>query len=55
VNLSPEQVLLAPGEETIVTVDVTSPDGFIGRQAINANAFAGDWMAGGVTLFVEGH
>lgn len=54
VNLSPEQVLLAPGEETTVTVDVTSPDTFVGRQAINVNAFAGDWMAGGVTLFVEG-
>jgi hypothetical protein len=49
-----EQVLLAPDEETTVTVDVTSPDTFVGRQAINVNAFAGDWMAGGVTLFVEG-
>src|SRR5262245_10939827 len=55
ISVSPEQVLLGPGEETTVTVDVTSPDPFVGRQAINLNAFAGDWMAGGVTLFVEAH
>lgn len=55
VNLTPEQVVLEPGEAVNVIVDVTSPDPFLGRQAINVNAFAGDWMAGGVTLFVEGH
>lgn len=54
VKLRPEEVLLAPGERSTVTVDVTAPDGFAGRQAINVNAFVGNWLAGGVTLTAVG-
>jgi len=54
VRLTPEQLPLAPGEEVMVTLDVEAPDKFLGRQAINLNAFAGVWMAGGVTFYVDG-
>jgi hypothetical protein len=54
VKLIPEQLQLAPGEEAMVTLDVEAPNNFLGRQAINVNAFAGEWMAGGVTFYVDG-
>ncbi len=50
VRLEPEQLVLPPGEAKEVTIDVTAPDGFQGRQAINVNAFDGETLAGGVTL-----
>jgi len=50
----PEFLQLAPGEQAMVTLDITAPDKFLGRQAINVNALAGEWMAGGVTFFVDG-
>jgi hypothetical protein len=46
-------VALAPGEERLITLKVIAPDGFAGRQTINVNAFEGDHLAGGVTLYAE--
>ncbi len=54
IKLTPEQLHLAPGQEELVTVEVTAPDKFLGRQSFNVNALAGEWLAGGVTLIVEG-
>ena len=54
VTIAPDQLQLGPGEQRDVTVDVTAPDGFAGRQAINVHAFAGQQIVGGVTLYVEG-
>jgi hypothetical protein len=53
VEVQPGQLRLDPGEEGNVAVDITTPDGFAGRQAININAFDGDRLAGGVTVYVE--
>jgi hypothetical protein len=47
-------MVLAPGEAIEVTVDITAPDGFGGRQAFNVNARIGDGLLGGVTLYVDG-
>jgi hypothetical protein len=44
---------LGPGEEQIVTIDVTAPDGFVGRQAINVNALDGATLVGGVTVYAQ--
>lgn len=54
VTLTPPELQLEPGEQGTVTVDITAPDGFTGQETINVNAFAGDWLAGGVTLTVTG-
>jgi hypothetical protein len=56
VQAVPPSLALAPGQEESVTVTVTAPDGFIGRQPFNVNGIdeAGR-LAGGVTLYVEGH
>ncbi|MDQ3898101.1 MAG: hypothetical protein M3326_12825 [Actinomycetota bacterium] len=54
VVVHPEEVGLDPGAQTEVTVDVTAPDGFVGRQAVNVNAFDGRTLVGGVTLYAEG-
>jgi hypothetical protein len=54
VKLMPAQLELAPGEQQVVTVDITAPDGFKGEQTINVNAFAGDRLTGGVTLTITG-
>ena len=54
VTVDPAEVRLEPGASRDVTVDVTAPDGFLGRQGINVNAFAGDRLVGGVTLYVDG-
>jgi hypothetical protein len=53
VELQPRQLTLDSGGEESVAVDITAPDGFGGRQAININAFDGDRLAGGVTVYVE--
>jgi len=50
----PREMRLRPGERREVTVDITAPDGFAGRQALNVNAFDGERLAGGVTLYVDG-
>lgn len=54
VAVDPEAVELDAGQQTEVTVDVTAPDGFTGRQAVNVNAFDGRTLVGGVTLYAEG-
>jgi hypothetical protein len=54
IKLLPEELALDAGEQQQVTVDVIAPDGFVGRQAINVNAFAGERLVGGVTLYVDG-
>jgi hypothetical protein len=48
-----DAIVLGPGEEQLITVKVTAPDGFVGRQAINVNAFDGNELVGGVTLYAE--
>lgn len=50
----PRALDLRPGEQREVTVDITAPEGFAGRQAINVNAFDGERLVGGVTLYVDG-
>jgi len=54
IDFQPGDVIgLGPEEEVLVTVKVTPPDGFAGRQAINVNAFDGNDLVGGVTLYAE--
>jgi hypothetical protein len=54
VTVNPEQLELAPGETAEVTVDVTAPDGFVGRQPFNVNTFDDQGnLIGGVTLTVH--
>jgi hypothetical protein len=54
VRLEPNEIRLEPGEERDVTVSITAPDGFSGRQTFNVNAFDDSKLVGGVTLTVEG-
>ena len=54
VDLQPAELVLAPGDQQDVTVDITAPDGFLGRQAVNVHADRGPSLLGGVTLYVEG-
>ena len=54
VDMDPSSFDLGPNQEQQVSVTVTAPDGFAGRQAINVNAFDGDRLLGGVTLYVDG-
>jgi hypothetical protein len=54
VDVSPAEMVLAPGAAIEVTVNITAPDGFGGRQAFNVNARIGDGLLGGVTLYVDG-
>lgn len=55
VGITPSEARLDPGQSTPVRVDITAPDGYVGRQAVNVNAHAGQTLAGGVTFYVEGH
>jgi hypothetical protein len=55
VTVDPPRMRLGSGESIDVSVDVTAPDGFRGRQAINVNALAGQSLVGGVTLYAEGN
>jgi hypothetical protein len=52
IKFLPDHLELGSGEQQLVTVDVTAPDTFKGRQAINVNALTGERLAGGVTLYV---
>jgi hypothetical protein len=52
VAISPDTILLAPGDEQTIQVEVTPPAGFTGQLPFNVNAFADGWFAGGVTLTV---
>ncbi len=54
VTVDRAELRLEPGASRDVTVEVTAPDRFVGRQAFNVNAFAGDRPVGGVTLYVDG-
>jgi len=54
ITIEPVQLQLGPGEAQDVSVIATAPTGFTGRQPINVNAFAGDTLVGGVTLYAEG-
>jgi len=54
VLLQPAEFVLDPDAQRTVTVDITAPDGFIGRQAINVHADDGADLLGGVTLYVDG-
>ena len=53
VEVQPRRLSLEAGQQESVTVDITAPDGFSGRQAININAVDGEHLVGGVTLYVE--
>ena len=55
VRVQPDQVQLAPSKSAEITVDITSPDGFRGRQVVNVNALDGSELVGGVSLSVEGN
>lgn len=50
VDVQPSSLTLNPGQERMVRVVVTAPNGFVGAQPINVNAFANDRLVGGVTL-----
>ena len=48
-----DSVTLQAGEQTDVTVKITSTDAPVAMQAININAFDGNALVGGVTLYVH--
>jgi hypothetical protein len=50
VQISPPTPTLDPETSLLITVSVTPPAGFIGRQPLNVNAFHQQGFAGGVTL-----
>jgi hypothetical protein len=54
VSLDPDEAQLDRGESTTVTVDLTAPEGFRGRQVVNVLAYGERELIGGVTLYVEG-
>jgi hypothetical protein len=51
VNLSQTKLVLSAEELHMLTVDMTAPEDFHGRQAFNINAFDGKMLVGGVTLY----
>jgi len=53
VDIVPKTPILAPDASVAVTVTVTPPAGFSGRQPVNVHAFSGLGYAGGVTLYVD--
>jgi hypothetical protein len=55
IDMQPNEVQLAPNDSVQVNVDIISPDGYRGRQAINVHAFDCRDLVGGVTLYVEGN
>ena len=54
VAVEPQQLELGGFETREVAVDVTAPDGFVGREVINVAAYEGTSLMGGVSLYVEG-
>ena len=50
VQIEPPTPTLDPATSTLITVTVEPPAGFLGRQAMNVNAFHEQGFAGGVTL-----
>jgi hypothetical protein len=53
-QVNPQLMVLLPGQQADVTVDVNAPDGFLGRQVFNVHASRGADLLGGVTLYVDG-
>jgi hypothetical protein len=53
VEITPAELALGPAETQNVTVRITSDGSPVTRQAINVNAFAGDELVGGVTMYVH--
>lgn len=53
VEIQPPLLRLDAGQQEMVTIGVTAPDSFSGRQAINIAAFDSERLVGGVTLYVE--
>jgi len=54
VAVEPQEVLLAAEEQSVVKVEITAPDEFVGTRAMNVNAFAAARLVGGLTLVVTG-
>jgi hypothetical protein len=54
IDVHPAEIRLLAGAQGEITVDVTAPDGFLGRKGFNVNGFDGERLVGGVTLYVEG-
>lgn len=54
VTITPDTPSLAPGQAIPIAVVITPPDGFVGREAFNIDAFDERGPAGGVTLTVVG-
>ena len=50
VQVNPSTPTLDPAADVLITVTVDPPAGFLGKQAINVNAFHEQGFAGGVTL-----
>jgi hypothetical protein len=46
--------VLAPNDQITITVTITPPNGFVGTEVFNVNAFHDNTPAGGVTLTVVG-
>jgi len=55
VVVEPREVNLEAGATAMISVDITAPDGFRGREVLNVNAFDGPELIGGVTLYVDGN
>jgi hypothetical protein len=53
VAFDPQAPTVGPGDEIKVSVTVTPPDAFAGRQPVNVSAFDAFGLAGGVTFYVE--
>ena len=55
VQAVPAEMRLGPGEEAVVVVTATAPDGFSGQMPFNVHAVGDDGLLlGGVTLYVQG-
>ena len=54
VDINPATPVLVPGEAIPIDVTITAPDGYVGEQPVNINAFDERGLAGGVTLIVVG-
>ena len=52
-QLTPSELVLAPGEEKTVKAEITPSPGFAGRMPINVHALDDAACFGGVTLVVE--
>ena len=54
VEINPDAPVLAPNDQITITVTITPPNGFVGTEVFNVNAFHDNTPAGGVTLTVVG-